>query len=22
VYICVGHNGNQSGKGVKYRVTI
>jgi len=20
--ICVGHNGNQSGKGVKYRVTI
>jgi len=22
VYICVGHNGNQSGKGVKYRVAI
>ena len=22
VCICVGHNGNQSGKGVKYRVTV
>jgi len=22
VCICVGHNGNQSGKGVKYRLTI